>query len=130
RGRDHPAALAAAVRFVEMLRRGGVAVSGAIDVHAAPPTALPLARIQSPALATIVRFMDHDSDNFTAELLLKQLGALSLDRGTSAAGASEVTHVLASAGVPMAGVRIVDGSGLSRLDRLTVAALVGILRVS
>jgi D-alanyl-D-alanine carboxypeptidase/D-alanyl-D-alanine-endopeptidase (penicillin-binding protein 4) len=30
----------------------------------------------------------------------------------------------------MQGVRIVDGSGLSRLDRLTVNALVGILRVS
>jgi D-alanyl-D-alanine carboxypeptidase/D-alanyl-D-alanine-endopeptidase (penicillin-binding protein 4) len=125
----HPA-YAAAVRFVELLRRAGIAVSGAIDVRAAPPTALPLARIDSPPLATIVGFMDHESDNFTAELLLKQLGALSLDRGTSAAGAAEVTRVLASAGVPMSGVRIVDGSGLSRLDRLTVAALVGILRVS
>jgi serine-type D-Ala-D-Ala carboxypeptidase/endopeptidase (penicillin-binding protein 4) len=125
----HPA-YAAAVRFVEILRGAGIAVSGAIDVHAAPPTALPLARIESPRLATIVRYMDHESDNFTAELLLKQLGALSLDRGTSPAGASEVSHVLASAGVPMSGVRIVDGSGLSRLDRLTVAALVGILRVS
>jgi PBP4 family serine-type D-alanyl-D-alanine carboxypeptidase len=74
--------------------------------------------------------MDHESDNFTAELLLKQLGALATDHGTTAAGASEVTRVLASAGVPLAGVRIVDGSGLSRLDRLTVDALVTILRVS
>lgn len=30
----------------------------------------------------------------------------------------------------MAGVRIVDGSGLSRLDRLTADALAGILRVA
>jgi D-alanyl-D-alanine carboxypeptidase/D-alanyl-D-alanine-endopeptidase (penicillin-binding protein 4) len=125
----HPA-YAAAVRFVEVLRDAGIAVQGGVDVHAAPATALPLARINSQRLAKIVRFMDRESDNFTAELLLKQLGALSIDRGTSAAGASEVTHVLASAGVPMQGVRIVDGSGLSRLDRLTVNALVGILRVS
>jgi D-alanyl-D-alanine carboxypeptidase/D-alanyl-D-alanine-endopeptidase (penicillin-binding protein 4) len=32
--------------------------------------------------------------------------------------------------VPMEGVRIVDGSGLSRLDRLTASALVAILRAS
>ena len=39
--------------------------------------------------------------------------------GTSAAGASVVTQVLTDADVPMAGVSIVDGSGLSTLDRPT-----------
>jgi D-alanyl-D-alanine carboxypeptidase/D-alanyl-D-alanine-endopeptidase (penicillin-binding protein 4) len=125
----HPA-YAAAVRFAEVLRATGIRVGRAIDVRGAAPTALPLARITSPPLAEIVRFMDHDSDNFTAELLLKQLGALATDHGSTAAGAAEVTHVLAAAGVPMDGVRIVDGSGLSRLDRLTANALVAILRVS
>jgi D-alanyl-D-alanine carboxypeptidase/D-alanyl-D-alanine-endopeptidase (penicillin-binding protein 4) len=125
----HPA-YAAAARFIELLRRVGITVGSGVDVHPAPATALPLARIDSPRLATIVRFMDRDSDNFTAELLLKQLGALSVDRGTTANGAAEVTHVLASAGVPMEGVRIIDGSGLSQLDRLTASALVGILRAS
>jgi D-alanyl-D-alanine carboxypeptidase/D-alanyl-D-alanine-endopeptidase (penicillin-binding protein 4) len=38
-----------------------------------------------------------------------------------------VRKTLAAANVPMSGVRIVDGSGLSTKDRLTVAALVGIL---
>jgi len=78
----------------------------------------------------MIRFMDRESDNFTAELLLKQLGAVELDRGTSAAGASVVMQRLAEAGVPMAGVRIVDGSGLSRLDRLTANAVAGILKVA
>jgi D-alanyl-D-alanine carboxypeptidase/D-alanyl-D-alanine-endopeptidase (penicillin-binding protein 4) len=131
RGRiDASPAFAAATRFVEVLRAAGIRVGSAIDVRGADPTALPLARITSAPLADIVRFMDRSSDNFTAELLLKQLGALATDRGTTAAGAAEVTHVLATAGVPMEGVRIVDGSGLSRLDRLTVNALVAILRVS
>jgi D-alanyl-D-alanine carboxypeptidase/D-alanyl-D-alanine-endopeptidase (penicillin-binding protein 4) len=71
--------------------------------------------------------MDRESDNFTAEMLLKQLGLNELDRGTSAAGASVVTQVLAEAGVPMRGVRIVDGSGLSLLDRLTANALASLL---
>jgi serine-type D-Ala-D-Ala carboxypeptidase/endopeptidase (penicillin-binding protein 4) len=37
---------------------------------------------------------------------------------------------LAEAGVPTAGVRIVDGSGLSRLDRLTANAIAGILKAA
>src|ERR671934_31040 len=81
-------------------------------------------------LAAIVRAMDLASDNFTAELLLKELGAIAADRGTTAAGAAVVMKQLAAADVPLAGVRIVDGSGLSLLDRLTPNALVGILEVA
>ena len=61
--------------------------------------------------------MDRESDNFTAELLLKQLGTLVAEPGTTAAGRRLVRSTLADAGVPLAGVRIVDGSGLSLLDR-------------
>jgi serine-type D-Ala-D-Ala carboxypeptidase/endopeptidase (penicillin-binding protein 4) len=39
-----------------------------------------------------------------------------------------VTRLLATAGVPLGGVRIVDGSGLSLLDRLTATALVRLLQ--
>ena len=74
--------------------------------------------------------MDRESDNFTAELLLKELGALDGARGTTAAGAGAVRELLANVGVPLAGVRIVDGSGLSLLDRFTVQALVAILEAS
>ena len=74
--------------------------------------------------------MDRQSDNFTAEMLLKQLGAVELERGTSAAGATVVVQTLAAAGVPLGGVRIVDGSGLSRLDRLTAAAVAALLKAA
>jgi PBP4 family serine-type D-alanyl-D-alanine carboxypeptidase len=74
--------------------------------------------------------MDRESDNFAAELLLKTLGAAELQQGTTAAGAQVVTQSLLDAGVPLGGVRIVDGSGLSSLDRLTANALVSLLRVS
>jgi D-alanyl-D-alanine carboxypeptidase/D-alanyl-D-alanine-endopeptidase (penicillin-binding protein 4) len=72
--------------------------------------------------------MDLNSDNFTAELLLKLLALTSYDQGTTAGGAKVVMHSLKAAGIPTAGVRIVDGSGLSQDDRLTVAALLGILQ--
>jgi serine-type D-Ala-D-Ala carboxypeptidase/endopeptidase (penicillin-binding protein 4) len=123
-------ALAAGLVFRKALRSLGVAVDGPVRVGIADQYATPLASLRSPPLATIIRFMDEESDNFTAEILLKELGLTQAGSGTSAAGAAVVTRALASAGVPMAGVRIVDGSGLSLLDRLTVNALTSLLEVS
>jgi serine-type D-Ala-D-Ala carboxypeptidase/endopeptidase (penicillin-binding protein 4) len=121
-------ALTAALAFRDLLRSTGVAVEGSVRLGRAADWSEPIASVSSPTLAAILRFMDRESDNFTAEMLLKQLGLAELDRGTSAAGASVVTQALTEAGVPMAGVRIVDGSGLSRLDRLTANALASLLR--
>jgi D-alanyl-D-alanine carboxypeptidase/D-alanyl-D-alanine-endopeptidase (penicillin-binding protein 4) len=61
-------------------------------------------------------------------MLLKELGSLESGRGTTDAGSAVVRRALSNAGVPMNGVRIVDGSGLSSLDRLTAQALVALLR--
>ena len=123
-------ALAAATAFRTALRTAGVAVTGAPKTGAARTYAVPLASVESPTLASIIRFMDRESDNFTAEMLLKELGATQSDSGSSAAGAAVVDGELARVGVPLAGVRIVDGSGLSQLDRLTAAALAALLRAA
>ena len=72
--------------------------------------------------------MNHASDNFYAEMLLKQLAAADGRVGSSAAGGRIVIATLKESGIPVTGVRIVDGSGLSSLDRITAAALVGVLR--
>jgi D-alanyl-D-alanine carboxypeptidase/D-alanyl-D-alanine-endopeptidase (penicillin-binding protein 4) len=123
-------ALAAATVFRKTLKAAGVVVSGATTVGSVAEFSMPLGSVSSPTLATLIRYMDRQSDNFTAEMLLKALGAAQSNRGTSAAGAVVVTTALSDAGIPLAGVRIVDGSGLSRLDRLTAGALVGILQAS
>ena len=123
-------ALAAATAFRDALRNAGVAVAGPVRTAPADEWSELLASVSSPTLAAMVRFMDRESDNFTAEMLLKQLGLAELDRGTSAAGATVVMQTLAEAGVPMTGVRIVDGSGLSRLDRLTTNALGSLLKIA
>jgi D-alanyl-D-alanine carboxypeptidase/D-alanyl-D-alanine-endopeptidase (penicillin-binding protein 4) len=125
----HPA-LAAGAAFRSALARAGIAVTGRVRTGVTEDFSVPLASVSSPPLSSIVRFMDRESDNFTAEMLLKQLGAVGLERGTSAGGAAVVSRVLAEAGVPMTGVRIVDGSGLSRLDRLTAIALTALLRAA
>ena len=71
--------------------------------------------------------MNTQSDNFTAEMLLKMLGAEARGEGTTAAGAEVVLEVLQQAGVRIEGVEIADGSGLSSLDRLTARAVVDLI---
>jgi serine-type D-Ala-D-Ala carboxypeptidase/endopeptidase (penicillin-binding protein 4) len=130
RGRtSHNPALAAGSLFRQALDDAGVRVAKRTRTGVLAATGLPLAQDLSEPLAKIVRFMGRDSDNFTAEMLVKQLGAEYEGRGTTASGAKVVRAALAEAGVPLAGVRVADGSGLSRLDRLTAVAVVRLLEV-
>lgn len=123
-------AIAAARAFVQALARRGVHVAGAAGTGAAPPGATPLAEAASPPLRLLVRLLNRDSDNFAAEVLLKSLGATGGRQGTFADGAAVARDALVDAGIPVSGVRIVDGSGLSALDRTTAATLVAILRAA
>ena len=124
-------AAAAARAFRAALSLRGISVAGEVRAGAAPSEedVLPLAIDYSEPLATIVRGMNRDSDNFVSEMLLKELGASVARSGTTAVGAAVVEQALLEAGISLAGVRIADGSGLSRLDRLTAETLVAILRV-
>jgi serine-type D-Ala-D-Ala carboxypeptidase/endopeptidase (penicillin-binding protein 4) len=121
-------AVAAALAFVDALRAAGIAVPGRATAGTASPDAVEIAAIDSAPLLHILRAVNRESDNFTAEILLKHLGAVEAGQGTTAAGAALVRQTLAEAGVPLGGVRIVDGSGLSLLDRLTAEALVALLQ--
>ena len=122
--------LVAARVFRKMLASSGVKVKGNPRAGVASSEALPIASVESPQLWNLLRFMDRESDNYSAELMLKQIGAYENDRGTTANGAATVRSVLADAGISLAGVRIADGSGLSQRDRLTAAALSQLLLVA
>ncbi len=119
-------ARAATLFFRAAPRRAGVRVLGPTKVVRSG--GFPLAVHFSPPLDEIVQYMDVESDNFTAEMVLKDLGATLAGQGTTGAGAAVVRKMLAAGKVPLAGVRIVDGSGLSVLDRLTAKALATILQ--
>jgi D-alanyl-D-alanine carboxypeptidase/D-alanyl-D-alanine-endopeptidase (penicillin-binding protein 4) len=114
--------LAAAGRFRQLLREHGI-VAGPAGLGSAPESAYGLAQIESDPLPVVLAAMDRKSDNFIAEELLKAIGAEAGDGGTTAAGAAVVRRDLAAAGIPLGGVRIVDGSGLSLADRLTAQVL-------
>ena len=80
----------------------------------------------SPTLAEISVELNKESDNFYAEMLLKTLGATQLGEGSFAAGTKVVADVLQQAGIPD-GYKIVDGSGLSRLNWITAEQMVKLL---
>ena len=119
-------ALAAAGKLKLLLQKHGVA-SGIVGLGRAPDGAYALAQVESDPLPAVVAEMNHESDNFTAEMLLKEIGAEVGDAGTTAAGAAVVRRDFVAAGVPLTGVRILDGSGLSLDDRLTARALAALL---
>ena len=122
--------LLAAKALTAALTKAGVHVEGRPGLGIAPAAAVLLAEDRSETLANIVRYMNHESDNYTAEMLLKQLGAVSGGAGSTAAGSRVVVATLTETGVPTTGMVIADGSGLSSLDRLTPAAIVGILHAA
>jgi serine-type D-Ala-D-Ala carboxypeptidase/endopeptidase (penicillin-binding protein 4) len=120
--------LAAAALFDILLGQQGIEARDAV-VGTASAGAGTLASVHSQKLGTLLELMDSDSDNFTAEMVLKAIGAEKAGAGSTAAGAAIVHRDLGLAGVPLAGARIVDGSGLSRLDRVTARELAALLVV-
>jgi len=121
-------ALMAAQIFRRDLRRAGITVHGGSAVGVASAQAAPLGQVQSAPLSALVRHMDVYSDNFYAEMLLKEVGAVQGSGGSAAAGLAVERGLLRTAGVPLEGVRMVDGSGLSLLDRWTPLGLATLLR--
>lgn len=123
---DNPA-LAAARAFRKALVDAGIRVGGKSVVGRAPGRVAPIASVRSIPVTKLVRKMNKLSDNFYAEMLVKHMGARLRGAGTTLQGCVVVRRVYKRRGIPLAGVRIIDGSGLSLEDRLTARALGAIL---
>lgn len=117
-------ALFAAQRFERALRRAGVSVRRAARTGAAPDGAQLLLRAPSVPLASLLAAINQPSDNFGAEMLLKQLGARFAGSGSTAGGVQVVDEVMSELGVS---AHVVDGSGLSRANRTSAAEVVTLL---
>ena len=116
----------AAALFTELLVARGIAVVGAPGRGTAPGEVVDIAVIESPPVGDLVHAMLRDSDNGTAELLVKELGLQWIDDGSTGAGVGAVYELLGDE-VPLAGVVIADGSGLSDAARLTCRAVTALL---
>lgn len=94
----------------------------------APKSAKTVASVQSAPVSELVDEMLQTSDNVIAEVLARQV-AIAEHRPASFTGAaSAIRTVLGRLGVNV-GAGMKDGSGLSASDRVSPAALVGVLRL-
>jgi D-alanyl-D-alanine carboxypeptidase/D-alanyl-D-alanine-endopeptidase (penicillin-binding protein 4) len=85
----------------------------------APSKVKPLLRTYSRTLAQILPSIDKDSNNVMARQLLLTIGAKHAGRGTPQTGANAVSAWLNSRGLRFPELRIENGSGLSRLARIS-----------
>jgi D-alanyl-D-alanine carboxypeptidase/D-alanyl-D-alanine-endopeptidase (penicillin-binding protein 4) len=92
------------------------------------PEGVELAHRLSARLIEDLRVTAKVSQNLHAELTLRAVGRVVRNVGSFEAGMAEMKTFLAEAGVDPAGYNLLDGSGLSRLDLVTPATVVKLLR--
>jgi D-alanyl-D-alanine carboxypeptidase/D-alanyl-D-alanine-endopeptidase (penicillin-binding protein 4) len=122
---DDPA-VAAATELQNLLNARGV-LFGGVPRHDVLPAGIPeLASIQSAPLTTIIQEMMVNSDNNTAELLLKEIGFASKGIGSTAAGLAAAKDQLAKWKLDKE-VLLFDGSGLASDGRISCDVFMSLL---
>lgn len=113
----------------DMLVARGITITGSAANESRPADAgfTTLALVESRPLTDVLVELLHTSDNNTAELLVKEIGYAASGQGTRPAGLAAIRATLDGWGVPLEGVELHDGSGLSRDNRLTCAALAAVM---
>lgn len=120
--------LDAGATFAAALKANGVNPSP-VARATAPSTSVVVASSLGETVGRLVQVMVHDSENDYAEAL-HRLASIARGRGAGWSGANaNAASVLAAAGVPLSGVAVADGSGLSLYDRQTNVSLLAVLRV-
>jgi D-alanyl-D-alanine carboxypeptidase/D-alanyl-D-alanine-endopeptidase (penicillin-binding protein 4) len=119
----NPPAFAAA-RLDAALDASGVGVRLRPRAGVTPENARVLASVDSPPMERLITLTNKPSDNFFAEMLLKDLAHQAGGVGTTAAGAR-----IAAAHARALGARatLVDGSGLARGNRASPLSIVRLL---
>jgi D-alanyl-D-alanine carboxypeptidase/D-alanyl-D-alanine-endopeptidase (penicillin-binding protein 4) len=114
----------AAQRFEEDLRKDGISISSSVMPAVVPAGAFQVADLASETMADLVQDTNVPSNNFLAEMLLKDVGSQFGDSGSTGGGISVVQRFASQQGASFAGE---NGSGLTRLNKASPASVVKVL---
>ena len=119
--------LFAAKQLKEKLTTYGIEVEGK-SVSLQAPDRVKILAESSITLRELLQKINKRSDNFLAECLFKTIGAVySGQQGNSFFSTQAILSYIRDNGIYSEGTQIVDGSGISRFDQVTVGALTGLL---
>ena len=128
RGED-PAA-DAALAFAKALARKNIRVVGKPSPARATEDATELAAVESAPLGQVVQRILEVSDNEGAEVLFRHVALAEGEPASFAGSQVAVAAVLERLGLDTGGLRILDGSGLSRGNRLRAETLLSVLELA
>ena len=120
--------LLAAQTLRTLLNTHGVEVVGGAATGTAPQGAKVVATVDSLPMQQIVGEMITDSDNTTAEVLLRLIGLEAAGQGTTSAGATAAIESLRRQGFQTEGLVMLDGSGLDTGDRMPCALALSLVQ--
>lgn len=124
-----PAGSAAGLLRAALAKRG-VSIAGGTLHGLAPRNAAKIAGVPSPTVADLVFYTNRWSVNYPPEMLLKAMGARFGGAGTTEAGVKVLVRTLQKARIPLDGLQLSDGSGLSIQNRITPRTIAAVIRRS
>jgi len=114
--------------FKTYWQQSGGTLDGSMRLGPVPADARLVYTHESLTLAEVIRLVNKFSSNVMARHLLLTIGAEKAGRpGSAAAGARAISEFLASRGLSTAGLVIENGSGLSRIERISAQGLADVL---
>jgi D-alanyl-D-alanine carboxypeptidase/D-alanyl-D-alanine-endopeptidase (penicillin-binding protein 4) len=115
--------------FTEIMEEQGIEFAGHIVKGIVPDSAIILVDYPSKPLSLVVYNTNKISDNLSAELILKTIGAeIKGPPGTASGGISIIYRTLDTLGVDSTTYNLADGSGVSRYNLITPDLLIALLK--
>ena len=114
---DSPLLFAQTLRTV--LNSRGITVEGVATTGRAPSDGEEVASFDSVPMSQVLTEMLKNSDNTTAELVLKEIGLQSKGQGTTAAGIEATKESLKNQSFDVTDLVMLDGSGLDTGNRMS-----------
>ena len=119
----------AAQLLKQKLVESGINVEGVAKTGETPLTATVIVQ-SSVVLNKLIQLINKNSDNFLAECLFKTIGAIASGKqGNSIYSTQSILTFIKDNAIYSENTSIVDGSGISRFDQITVGAIIGLLEI-